>query len=250
MKTFYFSATGNSLYVAKRIGGNLLSIAKLFCNVTTTFEDDAIGFVVPCYSFDVPVIIKDFIKNNNFRANYFFIIVNYGNSYGAAQAELEKCLVAKGLKVNYSESIKMIDNFLPLFSIESQLKKEKSKKIEEKLLKICSEIANRQEKAVKKVPVLTKIMLKMLKIINIDQRPTIDKFFRIGDACNSCGICAKVCCNKNIIINQKAEYQHNCLFCLSCIHNCPYNAIDVKYQRSKMRFRNQNINISELTILD
>lgn len=47
MTICYFSATGNSLYVARRIGGELLSIPQLMRQDEITIEDDAIGVVCP-----------------------------------------------------------------------------------------------------------------------------------------------------------------------------------------------------------
>jgi Protein involved in ribonucleotide reduction len=61
MKVFYFTATGNSLYVAKRIGGKLYSIPQMIKEHKYEFEDDAIGFVFPCYVFGLPRLVRDFV---------------------------------------------------------------------------------------------------------------------------------------------------------------------------------------------
>ena len=47
MTICYFTASGNSLYVARRIGGNLLSIPKLMRQDKIEIEDDAVGIVCP-----------------------------------------------------------------------------------------------------------------------------------------------------------------------------------------------------------
>ena len=43
MKTCYFTASGNSLYVARTIGGELLSIPQLMKREDIILEDDAVG---------------------------------------------------------------------------------------------------------------------------------------------------------------------------------------------------------------
>ena len=48
MTTCYFSATGNYLYVARQIGGNLLSIPLLMRQETIEITDDVVGVVCPC----------------------------------------------------------------------------------------------------------------------------------------------------------------------------------------------------------
>ena len=47
MKIFYFTATGNSLAVAKKLGGELISIPQV--KGKHTFRDDVIGVVFPTY---------------------------------------------------------------------------------------------------------------------------------------------------------------------------------------------------------
>lgn len=61
MTICYFSATGNSLYVARRIGGELLSIPQLMRQDEIHIEDDAIGVVCPCYNVEIPMMVRDFI---------------------------------------------------------------------------------------------------------------------------------------------------------------------------------------------
>ncbi len=58
MKTFYFTSTGNSMYVAKSIGGDLYSIPQMLKEGKDAFRDEVIGFVLPCYAFGVPRIVK------------------------------------------------------------------------------------------------------------------------------------------------------------------------------------------------
>ncbi|MDR2588945.1 MAG: hypothetical protein LBC67_05905, partial [Spirochaetales bacterium] len=49
MTIFYFTATGNSLYAAKTLGGKLYSIPQLLKEGQFEFADDSIGFVFPVY---------------------------------------------------------------------------------------------------------------------------------------------------------------------------------------------------------
>ena len=45
MTVLYFSSTGNSLYLAKRIGGEVRSIPTCESESVYSFKDDKIGFV-------------------------------------------------------------------------------------------------------------------------------------------------------------------------------------------------------------
>lgn len=35
-------------------------------------------------------------------------------------------------------------------------------------------------------------------------------------------------------------------FCLACVHHCPQNAVRVKGEKSRKRFKNENVSLSEI----
>lgn len=64
MKILYFTATGNSLYIAKSLGGELLSIPQMVKNGFFEFTDDKIGIVFPLHAWGVPSYVADFFKKS------------------------------------------------------------------------------------------------------------------------------------------------------------------------------------------
>ena len=61
---FFFSGTGNSLYVARQIAGEgnePLSIAQEIHNANPVYEADEIGIVYPVYAHLAPAIVQDFL---------------------------------------------------------------------------------------------------------------------------------------------------------------------------------------------
>lgn len=129
MQVFYFTATGNSLYVAKRIGSELYSIPQMLKEGKSEFEDEVIGFVFPCYGLGVPRIVIDFIQKSKFKSKYFFAIMTYGNMSAAGLRHMEQIGSEAGIKFDYTNEILMIDNYLPIFKIEDQIKKRVQKKL-------------------------------------------------------------------------------------------------------------------------
>ncbi|MBP2626117.1 MAG: 4Fe-4S ferredoxin, iron-sulpur binding protein [Firmicutes bacterium] len=243
MKTFYFTATGNSLYVAERIGGELYSIPQMLKEGKSEFIDEAIGFVFPCYAFGLPRIVIDFIQKSNFKAQYFFAIMTYGNMSASGLRHMEKVGREAGIQFDYTNEILMIDNYLPLFAIEDQLKKENSKKIEEKLGQIVGDIKVKQKKLIRKGIVSSVFSEPIHKLATKFQYDNGDKWFLVQDKCNSCKICEKVCPINNIKVGREPEFLHKCEGCYACIHHCPQNAIHLKFERSKARFINRNVNL-------
>ena len=53
---FYFTGTGNSLYVAKRLERQPISIPQVMHREDLTVSDDRIGIVAPIYGHENPVI--------------------------------------------------------------------------------------------------------------------------------------------------------------------------------------------------
>lgn len=246
MKIFYFTATGNSLYVAKKIGGELYSIPQMIKEGNYEFEDEAIGFVFPCHAFGMAKIVSDFIKKANFKANYFFSIMTYGAKPFSGLRNMELVGSESGIKFNYTNEILMVDNFLPTFKMEDEIKNKNPKEIEEKLNEIIDDITNRRNSLVKKgfaSNVLSKYGRRLADKLSHNYAI---KNFKVMDNCTSCKVCEKVCPANNIKVEKKPEFLHKCEGCLACIHHCPQNAICLKSEKSKARFINQNIKLKEI----
>ncbi len=246
MKIFYFTATGNSLYVAKKIGGELYSIPQMIKEGKYEFEDEAIGFVFPCYAFGMPRLVKNFLKQSKFKASYFFAIMTFGKTPASGLQHIEQVGAEIGIKFNYTNEILMIDNCLPLFDMEDQLRNENSKKTEEKLGEIVKDITEKQNKLTRKSFISVWLSKDIRNLNNKFGYDHTDKRFIVQDNCSSCKVCEKVCPANNIKVGKKPEFVHRCEGCLACIHHCPQNAIDMKSQKSKARFINQNVKLKEI----
>jgi ferredoxin len=250
MKILYFTATGNCLYVAKRIGGELLSIPQLQRNGIYDINDDVVGIIAPIYSWDIARPVRFYLKNVNIKADYVFLILTYGLISMAAISEMENVLLKRNIKLNYSNEIQMVDNFLPIFEMNNQMKCRKEKTISKKIDKIINDIDNRKNNVLKKIWLkryFTKIMsTKYLSENGMEKLNYMDKEFIVNNDCDGCGICRNVCPIKNITGINRPEYLNKCEFCLACIHHCPKKAIHLKNERSNARYINPNIKLSEI----
>ena len=59
---FYFTATGNSLYVAKQLDPRCISIAQAIHDELRAYEDRQIGIVCPVYAGEPPKMVKQFLR--------------------------------------------------------------------------------------------------------------------------------------------------------------------------------------------
>ena len=245
MTVFYFTATGNCLYAAKRIGGKLLSIPQVMRGDGFTFEDDVIGIVFPCYGFGMPHIVKRFLEKAVLRADYIFAVTTYGNKTAAALQNMEQFAAKFNIRFDYMNSLLMVDNYLPGYKMENQLEALPEKDVDGQLRRIIEDISIR--KKFKPVPTKAeKVFTVLIQSGSGLMGGKADKKFIITSACNTCKTCAKVCPVQNISVSETVEYLHHCEGCLACIHLCPQNAIHLKSEKSTMRFRNENVTLREI----
>jgi ferredoxin len=246
MLIFYFTATGNSLSVAKKCGGDLMSIPQVVDLPDQNYRDDAIGFVFPIYAVTLPRIVSRFLEQASFNADYMFAIGTYGGYCGAAMLNLKEKMSKRGIKLNYVNSILMIDNYLPKFDIEKQKAKSTSQKIQKSIDKVVSDIQNRVDMIPKtslSAKFITKLFTRSLDPSRTDNHA---HGFIVNERCTKCGICAKVCPASNIRVSDKVCFNSRCEFCLACIHLCPQNALHLKNERSATRWCNPDVLLSEI----
>lgn len=247
MTVCYFSASGNCLYVAKRIGGTMLSIPQLMKQDNIEITDDAVGIVAPVYAVEMPMMVKEFLLRANIKTNYFFFIYTYGSGYAEAFAHVELVCREKGLKLSYINAIQMVDNYLPGFEMQNQIDTLPKKNVEGQIEKLLSDIADRVETPVK-IGAANKAQMAMYQKMlakRILRKDTAQDYI-VNDNCTRCGICAKVCPADNITVTDKVHFANNCEVCYACLHNCPQNAVHMKNERSTVRFRNEHISLKEI----
>ena len=105
MTICYFTATGNCLYVAGRIGGTLLSIPQLMRQNTIEIEDVTVGVVCPVYNAEIPMMVRAFMERAKIRTDYFFFIYTYGADFGEAYAHAKLAAEGAGLRLSYVNAV-------------------------------------------------------------------------------------------------------------------------------------------------
>jgi len=244
MTVFYFTGTGNSLAVAKRIGGTLVSIPQVISSADLHYKDDVIGVVFPVYWATAPDMVLDFLARAKFECDYSFIISTSGGTNGASMLIAKRVLKQSGHRFNYMDDALTIDNSMSMASIEVQLARKQDSKFAPKLEEIASNIAQRRQNTEKKPgAALGAFSFVVSKIPNYENVP---KKFYIDDKCNGCKTCTKVCPAGNIQVSDSVSFGKDCTGCLACLHLCPENAMHRKGECSAARWRHPDVSLNEI----
>ena len=118
---FYFTATGNCLYVARKLENQILSIPQELKKENLHYKDEKIGIVTPVYAGELPQIVRKFIEQAHFDTDYFYMILTYGKSDSVATIWSEAFCQKNHIHLDYAQSILMVDNYLPSFDMEEEI---------------------------------------------------------------------------------------------------------------------------------
>ena len=244
MYLLFFTATGNCLEVSKKIGGKLVSIPSVLKGNKFEFEDDAIGIVIPNYGADIPSPVKEFLGKVKLKADYIFGILTYGSFNSSTNEVLLEIGKENGIEFNYINGILMVDNSFVYFDMEKEIEKLPKKKVDESIGKIKIDIESRVNK-IYDINIGRRVARKLIKLIHKDNTNYSENFY-IENTCIRCGICEKVCPIDNITLEDKPVIHDKCIRCGACTHNCPKNAIRYKGEKSRARYRNENVSVTEI----
>lgn len=248
MTICYFTASGNCLYVARRIGGTLLSIPQLMRQESIEIADDAVGIVCPVYNCEMPMMVREFMRKARIRTEYFFFVYTYGMGFGEAYAHARLAAQEAGLTLSYVNAIQMVDNFIPYFDMQEQIDTLPRKDVEGQLKTVCGDIAARKSVDVR-ITAITKAQMAMnhKQLAQRWLRKDTALSYTVNDSCIHCGICAKVCPANNITVTRdKVEFSAHCEVCYACLHNCPQSAIHMPLEAGTAHFRNEHVTLNDI----
>lgn len=244
---FYFTATGNSLFAAKHFSNAPLSIPQVIKQSDLTFEADEIGFVFPDYRASAPEIVKRFLHDATFKAHYMFSIITYGKWDCNVIESWNKYAIQNGVHFNYITSVLMVDNYLPVFDMNEEIRMDK--KENEQLQKVVADISEEKEYIPQLSAEERKRCEDILKILPSLFPVRCETLFEINDDCIGCGFCKRVCPRSNFKLGNKGvEFSGDCEHCLACVQNCPQKAISLKNGElnKNARYRHPRISLNEI----
>jgi len=248
---FYFTGTGNSLYVARNLGdGDVRSIPQELAHADRSYAANTIGIVSPVYYHELPRPVKEFIRTSTFSCDYFFIVGTYGNRHGGFAELTRRFLEECGKQADYINTVIMVDNALPGYDIAEQLRIDPDKHVNEHIAAVKDDIAQRRAFI---QPVTDADLAHHFAYVErgIIAPTDEDPLYAVTDACVSCGTCEDVCPTGCITLSDGHptwDYA-KCAICMACIHACPATAIRFATLPEKnpgVHYRNPHVSLADI----
>ncbi len=248
---FYFTGTGNSLWVAKELSAALdeqpVAVAdELNRNGYPSYllkPDETVCFVFPIHSWGIPVIMTDFInkvKLENYNGQPVYAVCTCGDDCGLAGKQLSRQLLSKGITLRQCFSVTMPNNYIlfPGFDVDgTDTEKKKLANAADTLKEIIAVIRNKTNKEIYTTGTIPFIKSRIIQPLFVKFALGKNSFYST-ERCISCGLCEKVCPTGTIRMDENHPvWSDTCIQCLACIHRCPVIAIEYgKASKHKGRY--------------
>jgi len=225
----YFTGTGNSLVVARRLGIKLAEpIISMYdaLGMDLTHEK-RIGLVYPTYILNAPIAVQEMIPKLQLPTDaYVFIVITCGFMTHNAVWTVRKMLREKGIEVDYCNKIRFPDTAGPAYRRNPNKQIWKLDKYAPRLEEIANEIAGGTH-ALHYAGFDPVAWLGWWS--DVQRENWLNAFQPCVNAqkCVGCGLCSRICPQHNIALRgNRAVIGKKCTNCLRCVHFCPHQALE------------------------
>lgn len=240
---FYFSGTGNSLWVAKTLGKALDEPLVPMADALKSGKDELVYpvhpkekilFVYPVHSWGPAVPVARFVSRltlAGYAGEPVFSVSTCGDECGYAERLLGKLLARRNLTLTASYSVTMPNNYilLPGFDVDSkEVEERKLREAPARVAEIAEAIGQGRTDGEELYHTGGLPGLKSYGVYPLFTHLVIGRnSFRATEACISCGLCERICPTETITLKGgKPLWADTCVQCVACIHRCPVRAIE------------------------
>lgn len=242
----YYSGTGNSRYIAKRIakatGDELLCMnERIKAGDTSPVEaDERLIIVTPTYGWRIPRIVRGWLADTELTgAKRAWFVMDCGSEIGNAAKYNRALCEEKQLEYMGTAQIVMPENYIAMFNApEADEARQIVAKAEPDIDRAITAIAAGEAFTPPRNNLYDRFMSCTVNPVFYSLFVKANAF-TVSDACTGCGMCAKLCQTNSITIeNGKPVWGEGCTHCMACICRCPAEAIEYgKKSLGKPRYR-------------
>jgi formate hydrogenlyase subunit 6/NADH:ubiquinone oxidoreductase subunit I len=247
---YYFSGTGNSLFVARELArripdATLIPMVGLLGKKTIQTRGERVGLVFPVHASTLSTAVKVFVQKLDMRkSDYIFsIATRHGTEFHGFE-KIDRLLKRKGGRLSARFIIDMYGNdpHRDTYKPPEEADILAFEKVAlEKLDAMKDIVMAKAERPAENAPGAVKTAPRPIKSILIEKiahgRKAVSEhvgggnYFYCDDSCIGCGICEKVCLSKKITLRDRKPVWDKgtaCYSCFACINFCPKESIQIR----------------------
>lgn len=242
----YYTGTGNSEYVAKKIGEQTEDkVINLFEKIkrhdySEIHSARPLIFVYPTYAWQMPRILRDFILRTSFTGSKCaYFLATCGDSMGNTPKYLRQLCEQKKFTYMGCAEVVMPENYIAVFNAPERKQAVRIIRNADIVIENTADVIKHNGTIPeKKISAFAKAGSGIINTLFYPLVVSAKKFYAT-DACIGCGKCADVCPLNNVSLkDRKPVWGNQCTHCMACICKCPKEAIEYG-NRSKGKPRYQ-----------
>ncbi len=241
----YFTGTGNSRYLARRIAEEL-DMPLYDLNACIKAGDTApvqtgqdVVLVTPTYAWRIPRVVSQWLGNTELTgAERIWFVMDCGSEIGNAAKYNRQLAAQKHLRYMGTAQIIMPENYIAMFNApQAEQARRIVEQAEPALQKVLAQLRAGQEFSPLRDTLYDRFMSGPVNPVFYRFFVKADAF-RATDVCIGCGKCVELCPLNNIRLeNGKPVWGKHCTHCMACICYCPKEAIEYgKKSKGKPRY--------------
>ncbi len=254
---FYFSGTGNSLFVAKELAkriphSRVRPIISCLGQDAIRTGGDVMGLVFPVHAMAVPTPVKQFLRRADLRsAKYVFAIATRLGLVFEDFGAVDRLLRKQGLRLDARFILTMGSNdaksegyHCPTDAVIATFEADVLRRLDE----IAKVVGNRERHRPKDTEFTIGLPYGRLRnrlferfiifLKTLSERTGGVNYYYADDTCTGCGICERICLSGKIVMTggrPKWRKEILCHMCYACLNFCPKQAVQIKGIRGVVR---------------
>lgn len=238
---YYYSGTGNSAYVARKLADKLgvdaVNLGERIKNgVMDAIHDDTVILVTPTYCWRVPRIVEDYWHQIEVEGKTLYLVMTCGSGIGGAPVYEEKMAREKNLVYGGTFEVIMPENYIAMFDAPKAAEARGIIAEADKTIERIADTIEKKKAGQKNAGLLGRLLTAIngaYYALFVKARP-----FYAKDNCIGCGECERRCILANVKLTaSRPVWYDRCTHCMACMNYCPVEAIEYgKKSAGKFRY--------------